>query len=108
MSSKRNRAFSKSVKGKVLLGFFVAAIALGSSWIISKIAFENMLEKLEVLSTPSEKLRIVNKVFKDILQLDQLQNARPLPEKEDSDKTTVSESVGATYQHPGYTKFLLS
>lgn len=86
MSSKRNRAFTKSVKGKVLLGFFVAAIALGSSWIVSKIAFENMLEKLEMLSTPSEKLRIVNKVFKDILLLDQLQNARPLPEKEDSIK----------------------
>ncbi|MCF0058495.1 ATP-binding protein [Dyadobacter sp. CY356] len=84
MSSKRNRSFTKSVKGKVLLGFFVAAIALGSSWIVSKIAFENMLEKLEILSTPSEKLRIVNKVFKDILLLDQLQNARPLPEKEDS------------------------
>ncbi|MBE9465202.1 ATP-binding protein [Dyadobacter subterraneus] len=86
MSSKRNRSFTKSVKGKVLLGFFVAAIALGSSWIVSKIAFENMLEKLEILSTPSEKLRIVNKVFKDILLLDQLQNARPLPEKEDSIK----------------------
>ena len=68
------------------MGFFVAAIALGSSWIVSKIAFENMLEKLEILSTPSEKLRIVNKVFKDILLLDQLQNARPLPEKEDSVK----------------------
>ncbi|TKT93560.1 ATP-binding protein [Dyadobacter frigoris] len=86
MSSKRNRSFTKSVKGKVLLGFFVAAIALGSSWVVSKIAFENMLEKLEILSTPSEKLRIVNKVFKDILLLDQLQNARPLPEKEDSVK----------------------
>lgn len=67
-----------------MLGFLIAGIALGSSWIISKLAFENMLEKLEVLSTPSEKLRIVNKVFKDILLLDQLQNARPLPEKEDS------------------------
>jgi len=84
MSSLRNRSVSKSVKGKVLLGFLVAFMALASSWLISKIAFENMLDKLEVLSTPSEKLRIVNKIFKDVLQLDQLQNARPLPEQEDS------------------------
>jgi signal transduction histidine kinase/DNA-binding response OmpR family regulator len=86
MSTKSNPSFSKSVKGKVLLGFLVAAIALASSWVISKIAFENMLDKLEILSAPNEKLRIVNKVFKDILLLDQLQNARPLPEKEDSIK----------------------
>jgi signal transduction histidine kinase/DNA-binding response OmpR family regulator len=45
-----------------------------------------MLDKLEILSTPNEKLRIVNKVFKDILLLDQLQNARPSPEKQDSVK----------------------
>lgn len=86
MSSLRNRSISKSVKGKVLLGFLVAFVALASSWVISKVAFENMLDKLEELSTPSEKLRIVNKVFKDILQLDQLQNARPSPEKQDSIK----------------------
>jgi signal transduction histidine kinase/CheY-like chemotaxis protein len=83
---KRNHSFSNSVKGKVLLGFLVATIALASSWVISKIAFENMLDKLEILSTPNEKLRIVNKVFKDILLLDQLQNARPAPEKQDSVK----------------------
>ncbi|MDQ6478997.1 ATP-binding protein [Dyadobacter sp. LHD-138] len=86
MSSLRNRSILKSVKGKVLLGFLVAFVALASSWVISKVAFENMLDKLEELSTPSEKLRIVNKVFKDILQLDQLQNARPSPEKQDSIK----------------------
>lgn len=86
MSSLRNRAISKSVKGKVLLGFLVAFVALGSSWMISKLAFKNMVDKLEVLSTPNEKLRIVNKVFKDILQLDQLQNARPTIEKQDSIK----------------------
>ena len=86
MSSLRNRAISKSVKGKVLLGFLVAFVALGSSWVISKLAFKNMVDKLEVLSTPNEKLRIVNKVFKDILQLDQLQNARPTIEKQDSIK----------------------
>ena len=74
--SSRNPSFTSSVKGKVLLGFFIAALALGASWYISKVAFENMLIKLEALSTPNEKLRLVNQVFKSILQLDHLQNAR--------------------------------
>ncbi|MCF2444286.1 ATP-binding protein [Dyadobacter sp. CY345] len=94
MSSLRNRSISKSVKGKVLLGFLVAFIALASSWVISKLAFENMVDKLEILSTPNEKLRIVNKVFKDILQLDQLQNARPTAEQQDSIKQQFFNQSG--------------
>jgi signal transduction histidine kinase/DNA-binding response OmpR family regulator len=86
MSSVRNRSMSMSVQNKVLMAFLVAFMALAASWLISKVAFEDMLNKLEDFSTPSEKLRIVNKVFKDILSLDQLQNARPLPEKQDSIK----------------------
>jgi signal transduction histidine kinase/DNA-binding response OmpR family regulator len=76
MPSIRNNSFIGSVKGKVLLGFLIASIALGTSWIISKLAFENMLSKLEVLSTPNDKLRLVNKVFKNIIQLNHLQNVR--------------------------------
>ena len=78
MSSIRNKSFTGSVKGKVLLGFLITSLALGTSWIISKLAFENMLSKLEVLSTPNDKLRLVNKVFKNIIQLNHLQNARTI------------------------------
>jgi signal transduction histidine kinase/DNA-binding response OmpR family regulator len=78
MPSIRNKSFTGSVKGKVLLGFLITSLALGTSWIISKLAFENMLSKLEVLSTPNDKLRLVNKVFKNIIQLNHLQNARTL------------------------------
>lgn len=76
MPSLRDPSFLKSVKGKVLLGFFIASMALAASWWISKIAFDDMLHKLQVLSEPSEKVRLVNKVFKNILQLDLLQNER--------------------------------
>jgi signal transduction histidine kinase/FixJ family two-component response regulator len=76
MPSLRDPSFLKSVKGKVLLGFFVTSLALAASWVISKAAFKDMLKTLEVVSEPSEKLQLVNKVFKNILQLDQLQNQR--------------------------------
>ncbi len=76
MQSLRDPSFLKSVKGKVLLGFFVTSLALAASWVISKAAFKDMLHTLEAVSEPSEKLQLVNKVFKNILQLDQLQNER--------------------------------
>jgi len=72
----RNPSLTSSVKGKVLLGFFIAALALGASWLISNLAFKDMQSKLEVLSMPNDKLRLINKVFKSILQLDHLQNTR--------------------------------
>jgi signal transduction histidine kinase/DNA-binding response OmpR family regulator len=91
MSSTRNPSVTSSVKGKVLLGFLIAALALGTSWIISKLAFENMLAKLEILSTPNDKLRLVNKVFKNILQLDYLQNERTIA-KEDKKEQFLIQS----------------
>ena len=82
----RNLAFLKSVKGKILLGFLLASIALGTSWIISKKAFQTMLDNLETMSTPDDKLRMVNKIFRNILQLDQLQNTRTLKGQEKSEQ----------------------
>lgn len=82
MSALRKQHFLRSVKGKVLLGFFLTSLALGLSWFISKKTFEDMLNKLEVLSSPNDKLRLVNQIFKNILQLDHLQNARTLKNEE--------------------------
>ncbi|MCF2486548.1 hybrid sensor histidine kinase/response regulator [Dyadobacter sp. CY347] len=86
MSALRDLFFLKSVKGKVLLGFLLASLALGTSWIISKEAFEDMLIKLEVMSTPNDKLRLVNKVFKNIIQLSHLQNTRTLKGEEKNEQ----------------------
>jgi signal transduction histidine kinase/DNA-binding response OmpR family regulator len=76
MPSLRDPSLLRSVKGKVVIGFLIAALALAASWTISKVAFDNMLNRLNVISEPSEKLQLVNSVFKSILHLDQLQNER--------------------------------
>jgi signal transduction histidine kinase/CheY-like chemotaxis protein len=86
MFAFRKLSFLKSVKGKVLLGFLLASIALGTSWVISKKAFQTMLDNLEAMSTPDDKLRMVNKIFRNILQLDQLQNTRTLKGEEKSEQ----------------------
>ena len=97
MPSLKDPSFLKSVKGKVLLGFFVASFALAASWFISKQAFDNMLKKLDGLSEPSDKLRLVNKVFKNILQLDQLQNERTVKGDTAGQKFLVQSAELITY-----------
>jgi len=97
MPSLKDPSFFKTVKGKVLLGFFVASFALAASWFISKQAFDNMLKKLDVLSEPNDKQRLVNKVFKNILQLDQLQNERTLKGDTAGQKFLVQSAQLITY-----------
>ncbi|NIJ55876.1 hybrid sensor histidine kinase/response regulator [Dyadobacter arcticus] len=92
MPTFRDPSFLKSVKGKVLLGFFITTLALGASWAISKLAFNEMLTKLDVLSTPNDKLRLVNKIFKNILQLDQLQNSRTVKGEEQNDQVLAQSA----------------
>ncbi|WP_031530748.1 hybrid sensor histidine kinase/response regulator [Dyadobacter crusticola] len=82
MSILRDLSFLKSVKGKIFLGFFIASIALGASWIITNLAFHQIMGKVEMISTPNDKLRLVNKIFKNILQLDHLQRIRKLNDEE--------------------------
>lgn len=67
------QSFLKSVKGKVIFGFLVGVIALASSYVISKGAFDQIEEMVSQISTPDEKLRLVNVAFEDILMLNQLQ-----------------------------------
>lgn len=67
------QSFLKSVKGKVIFGFLVGVVALASSYVISKGAFDEIEEMVSQISTPDEKLRLVNVAFQDILMLNQLQ-----------------------------------
>lgn len=92
MFTLRGPSFLKSVKGKVVVGFFIASLALAASWVTSKLAFDNMLNTLDTLSTPDDKMRLVNKIFQDILTLDHLQNERKLKGEELNDEV-LAQSV---------------
>src|ERR1044072_2944818 len=78
MNYPGNSSFTRSVKGKVVIAFFVGCIALGLAWIVSQTAFREMLHTVKQLSEPNEKLRIVNALFRDMTQLDQLQKRQAL------------------------------
>ena len=91
MNYPGNSSFTRSVKGKVVIAFFVGCIALGLAWIVSQTAFREMLHTVKQLSEPNEKLRIVNALFRDITQLDQLQKRQALL-KANSYKSFLDES----------------
>ncbi|WP_298740566.1 ATP-binding protein [uncultured Chitinophaga sp.] len=91
MNYPGNSSFTRSVKGKVVIAFLAGCIALGLAWIVSQTAFREMLHTVKQLSEPNEKLRIVNALFRDITQLDQLQKRQALLQA-NSYKTFLDES----------------
>lgn len=73
MPIKKQNLFINAIKGKVVIGFLFACFALLLAWGISKFVFAEMLDKVEKLSTPNTKLRIVNEISNQIAGLEQLQ-----------------------------------
>lgn len=92
MSYLRGSTFTESVKGKVIIAFCVALIALILAWGVSKVAFREMLSTVQNISAPDLKLRIVNNLFKDITKLDQVQRSQAFHPKPVSYKTFLKES----------------
>lgn len=60
-------------KGKIITGFVLAFFALFLAWGVSKIAFDEMLDTVDTISTPNAKLRLVNMVSRKVASLDQQQ-----------------------------------
>lgn len=65
--------FIQATKGKVVLGFLFACLALLTAWATSKFVFKEMLVTVDKLSAPNDRLRLVNELTQKISRLDQLQ-----------------------------------
>ncbi|TZF81839.1 response regulator [Pedobacter sp. BS3] len=78
-------------KGKVIIAFVVSVTALVLAVVISRRTFQKVLSTVENISTPNEKLRLVNKISSDLTRLDQLQRAQVL-NKKGSYKAFIKES----------------
>lgn len=72
------KLYPRSVKRKVLAAFLLAFVAIVLAFTITKLAFKDMLGKVEELSEPSGKLTLLNRVFHEITTLDQLQRAEAI------------------------------
>ncbi|WP_426326510.1 ATP-binding protein [Pedobacter sp. R-06] len=73
MAAIIQKRFFRAIKSKVIIGFLFACFALLLAWGISKFAFTRMLDTVEEISAPNDRLRIVNDLSHKIARLDQLQ-----------------------------------
>ncbi len=78
MNDDKRAGFIQSVKGKVIIASVLACFALLLAWGISKIAFGQMLNTVENISAPNQKLRLANELTHKITRLDQVQKAQLL------------------------------
>lgn len=77
MYTSKNK-LGKMVQQKVIFVFLACCMALGLAYTISKFTFDEMLKTVDNISSPNEKLRLVSKISRDILQLDQIQRSQLL------------------------------
>lgn len=73
MTGQPRKSFLSAAKGKIIIGFTLAFLALFLAWGVSKIAFNEMLDTVDAISTPNAKLRMVNAVSRKVGSLDQQQ-----------------------------------
>ncbi|SFH30268.1 hybrid sensor histidine kinase/response regulator [Pedobacter insulae] len=84
MANVAQKPFIQATKGKVILGFLFACLALLAAWGVSKFVFKEMLLTVEKLSAPNDRLRIVNELSQKIARLDQLQRDHSFGKSGDS------------------------
>lgn len=81
MNDNQRKPTGFKVYGKIVFVIISCIFALGLAYLISKVAFDEMLSKVDKVSTPNAKLRLVSRISRDILQIDQLQRAQVLSEE---------------------------
>lgn len=84
MEEKQDKSFLQSVYGKVIATFIIGIVAIGLSGLVSKVGFREMLQSVESLSAPNEKLHIVNSLFYQVTQLEQLQHVNAIENPEET------------------------
>lgn len=93
MPAAFKKRFSGAIYGKIIIAFLLGCITIALSWGISKVAFRKMLGTVQQLSAPNKKLRLVNNLFRDVVQLDQLQRTQALRDKKKPYNPFLKESA---------------
>jgi len=89
----QNIQSTESVRRKVIFVFVSCAIALALAWIISRVAFTEMLDTVDNITTPDPKLERVSRISRDIMRLDQLQRSQAFVGNSASYKSFSKESA---------------
>lgn len=69
---------TSGVRRKVVLVFIACIIAMGLAWGISRLAFEEMIDTIDMVTAPKHELELVGRLSKGIMRLEQLQRSQSL------------------------------
>ncbi|MBL7713413.1 MAG: response regulator [Chitinophagaceae bacterium] len=65
--------YSRSLSGKIIIALLAACGTLLISWAVMNRSFQRIKQPVKRMSEPNPQLRIVNRLLKDVIYLDQLQ-----------------------------------
>src|SRR6187401_1631904 len=73
-----NKYHLKAIIRKILAAFVLVSIAIFLALAITKFSFRELMGTVHKLSSPNEKLTLLNSIFEEITTLDQLQRAEAI------------------------------
>lgn len=82
---------TSGVRRKVVFVFIACIVALALAWAISRLAFEEMIDTIDRVTSPKRELELVGRLSKGIMQLDQLQRSQALLDKRSSTYDNFAE-----------------
>src|SRR5688572_5845122 len=74
----KEKLYPSSVQRKVLIGFLLTFVAILLALGIAHYSFRDVMDTVDELSAPNEKLSVLNHVFQEITTLDQEQRAEAI------------------------------
>lgn len=75
MQLDKDKSFLKPVRGKVIAASLLACVAIGLALAVTYLSFNGLLDKVDELSNPNNKLKKLSHLFQQITRLDQQQRA---------------------------------
>ena len=84
---------NRSFKRKIVVAFVVCLAAISSAWLINKVAFTDMLQTVDRLSSPDEKLKAFNRILFRVINLDQVSTTKLASGKQQLQKRVNAETT---------------
>jgi len=84
--------YSESIRGKIIAITIIAALSIGLSWIILRVAFSKVVTTIEEVSRPNDKLYLLNSLSNDITQIGQYQRKQILQNPTKSNPVVLPET----------------
>lgn len=89
---RRRKPFLTGIKSKVIAAFMLGCVAIASALAITYYSFNGLLNTVDKLTVPNQKLVALNSLYRKVTQLDQLQRARAIRNPKNSYTALLRES----------------